>query len=76
MATSTLNIAMEAQLKTDAELLCGRVGVVKCGKESAALMREQSVQNGNSDMTMDEIDGIIAVSRRERGLYDKVSAVY
>ncbi|GHU58762.1 hypothetical protein FACS1894133_4150 [Clostridia bacterium] len=106
MAISTLNIAIETQLKADAELLCGKVGVsitdlvnevfrkmvitgelpvkvkkplsraevIQFGKEAAIRMREQSAKNGNSEMTMDEIDEIIAKSRRERGLYDKVSA--
>ena len=40
--------------------------VIRRGNAAVARMQEQSVLNGNSEMTMDEIDAVIAEVRSER----------
>lgn len=97
MATTSLNIKIDRNLKTQADVLFNKMGmtmttavnvfvrqavqeqaipfkiyvdediiVLSNAKQALRDMQEQSVINGTSEMTMDEIDAEIAAYRQEK----------
>lgn len=63
----TANIQTETRLVSEDE-------TSRLGLEALERIHAQSIKNGTSEMTLDEINAVISESRRERRRYDRISA--